>query len=269
MPPDLQTATEMYSPWSVYPDCWAGKCWLKGVLIWALGWLEWPSPHDCTSSVFGWTQVHLNYWISCRHWGWVIFFKKIPSLTSRLPIKKNLFGCLSISNPTYLPDFASTYLHPAKNPKNPSLLKSSIELLNQLYFLNIYGTKLNNAGESLDGKGNCGSHKSVTCSWAPSSACFKYSLHAFSNLLALVSSPKWIPLWEWIGLTSKGWRGFLPFWVIVGLLLEGDPIKISIVVTVVGPLSSPNWSTWGLGYGGVVVFVYANSHLAPLSQGQE
>jgi hypothetical protein len=31
--------------------------------------------------------------------------------------KRNLFGCPSISNPNYLPNFASTYLHFAKNPK--------------------------------------------------------------------------------------------------------------------------------------------------------
>ncbi len=35
----------------------------------------------------GWTQVHPNYWMCCRHWGWVKFF--FPSLTSRLPIKKS------------------------------------------------------------------------------------------------------------------------------------------------------------------------------------
>ncbi len=31
--------------------------------------------------------------------------------------KKNIFVCPSISNPDYLLDFASTYFHPAKNPK--------------------------------------------------------------------------------------------------------------------------------------------------------
>jgi hypothetical protein len=31
--------------------------------------------------------------------------------------KRNLFGCPSISNPNYLLNFASTYLHLAKNPK--------------------------------------------------------------------------------------------------------------------------------------------------------
>jgi len=30
---------------------------------------------------------------------------------------RNLFCCPSISNPNYLPNFASTYLHPAENPK--------------------------------------------------------------------------------------------------------------------------------------------------------
>ncbi len=37
----------------------------------------------------GWTQVHPNYWIYCKHWGWVNSFFS-PSLTSRLPIKPQL-----------------------------------------------------------------------------------------------------------------------------------------------------------------------------------
>jgi len=57
-----------------------------------------------------------------------------------------------------------------------------------------------------------------------------------------------------IWVTSKGWKGFLPFGVILCFLLEGDPIKIPIVVFFVGPLSSPNESTWGLGLWGCCYF---------------
>jgi len=50
----------------------------------------------------GWTQVHPNYWMYCRHWGWVIF--NFFSLTYfKATHKKNLFDCPSISNPNYLP----------------------------------------------------------------------------------------------------------------------------------------------------------------------
>jgi len=56
----------------------------------------------------GWTQVHPNYWICCRHWGWVNFF--FPPLTSRLPIKKIYSTAQAFQTPT-------TYLHPTKNPK--------------------------------------------------------------------------------------------------------------------------------------------------------
>jgi hypothetical protein len=31
--------------------------------------------------------------------------------------KRNLFGCPSISNPNYVLNFTSIYLHPTKNPK--------------------------------------------------------------------------------------------------------------------------------------------------------
>ncbi len=38
----------------------------------------------------------------------------------------------------------------------------------------IYGIKLNNLGECLKGKGNDGSHESVTYSWTSISTHFKY-----------------------------------------------------------------------------------------------
>ncbi len=56
----------------------------------------------------GWTQVHPNYWIYCRYWGWVNSFF-FPSLTSRLPIKKIYSTAQAFQTPT-------TYL-PIKNPK--------------------------------------------------------------------------------------------------------------------------------------------------------
>jgi hypothetical protein len=65
----------------------------------------------------GWTQVHPNYWISCRHWGWVTFSFFFSLAYFKATNKKNLFGCPSISKPNYLSDLASTYLHPTKNPK--------------------------------------------------------------------------------------------------------------------------------------------------------
>ncbi len=51
----------------------------------------------------GWTQVHPNYWIYYRHWGWVnsLFF---PSLISRLPIKQIYSTAQAFQTPTtYLP----------------------------------------------------------------------------------------------------------------------------------------------------------------------
>jgi hypothetical protein len=66
----------------------------------------------------------------------------------------------------------------AHSPQPPSrraqyiascFLKSLIELLNQSYFLNIYGNKLNNPGGCLKGRGNGVSHESGTCSQASDS----------------------------------------------------------------------------------------------------
>jgi hypothetical protein len=56
----------------------------------------------------GWTQVHPNYWIYYRHWGWVNSFF-FPSLTSRLPVKKIYYIAQTFQ--TQLPT------SPIKNPK--------------------------------------------------------------------------------------------------------------------------------------------------------
>ncbi len=69
-------------------------------------------------------------------------------------------------------------------------LKLLIKLLNQSYFFNIYGTKLNNLGGCLKGRGNGGSHESVTCSRASTSTCFKYWPCAFSNSSPLFNPPQ-------------------------------------------------------------------------------
>jgi hypothetical protein len=54
----------------------------------------------------GWTQLHPNYWIYCKHWSWVksLFF---PSFISRLPIKKIYSTTQAFQTPT-------TYLPPSK-----------------------------------------------------------------------------------------------------------------------------------------------------------
>jgi hypothetical protein len=58
---------------------------------WVNRGLEWPSPHDCTSSVW---DGH-SYWTSCSQKGWVkkhlltlqqsIFFHLVPPLLTQLP----------------------------------------------------------------------------------------------------------------------------------------------------------------------------------------
>jgi hypothetical protein len=46
-----------------------------------------------------------------------LFLLFFPIVYFKVNHKINLFGYPSISNPNYLPNFTSTYLHPTKNPK--------------------------------------------------------------------------------------------------------------------------------------------------------
>jgi hypothetical protein len=85
------------------------------------------------------------------------------------------------------------------------------------------------------------------------STCFKYSLHVSSNSLAFLNSPKWIPLWEWFELQVRLKR-FFTLWSNLMLPIGRWPYQIPIVVILVGPLSSPNESTWGLGLWGCCYF---------------
>jgi len=79
-----------------------------------MGWSE-PSPHDCTSSV--WDELNFIPIIGSATGTKVgsLFFP--PFTYFKATHKKNLFDCPSISNPNYVPDFATTYLYPTKNPK--------------------------------------------------------------------------------------------------------------------------------------------------------
>ncbi len=141
-------------------------------------------------------------------------------------------------------------------------LKSSIKLLNQSYFLNIYETKLNNLS---------GSHENVTRTWAFASTHFKYWLHAFLNSSPLFNPPSWISCWLGIGIIGKDLQGFLLFethpisWVkdfgiVLGLLLGGESAINSIVQFVGGTLFWTFCSLVGLGEQDVGAFVYANFH---------
>ncbi len=67
----------------------------------AHAWLEWPSPHDCTSSI--WDELKFIPIIGYAAGIEVGSFLFIFSLTYfKATHKRNLFDCPSISNPNYL-----------------------------------------------------------------------------------------------------------------------------------------------------------------------